>query len=73
MSNGQLHIFITFITFIYTLSSHMYHVLNIHKIIYKLFINKLIYSICTLFILSLGAQLFMSQACEVKFIMGILL
>ena len=38
-----------------------------------MFINKLIYSISVLFMLSMGAQLFMSQACEVNFIMGILL
>ena len=50
----------------------MYHLLNIYKIIYNWFINKLIYSISVLFMLSLGAQLFMSQACEANFITGIL-
>ena len=65
-------LFITFITFIYIISSHMYHLLNIYDYL-QLFINKLIYGIYVLFILSLGAQLFVIQACKVNFILGILL
>ena len=37
-----------------------------------MFINKLIHSISVFFNVSLGAQLFMSQACKVNLLMGIL-
>ena len=51
----------------------MYYLLNIYKDYLQLFINKLNISIYVLFILLLGAQPFVIQACEVNFTSGILL
>ena len=58
--------------YIHSKSSQICHLLSIYYINLHLFINKLIFSIYLLYVLSWGAQPFVIQTCEVKSISGIL-